>query len=1045
MSLAIEGLRQLRETAGLAFNGVTLRDVDIKTALVVPDTDEGIEIVVRLISDTSSTLNSHAWSVESLSEDKTWTVHCEGKISAGDSVDHGLELPPHPVDESALTQRVSGKRWYDAFSRVGFNYGKAFNHLQHARTDRAVHHATGDVTICTESNMMDGESRYLVHPSTIDACLQLIIISIHAGRHKEMPWGVVPSRIEEVVLLPADVQGTQQETGHAVAWTDGFEGRKFNTNVRLSGENQKMLMDVKNLTCITYEAALPASDESGTETASGPFSIVSWKPDIIRLRAGDFERLWPDAVEAGDRLAKCTALISHHSPPSNVLIASRGVSAQKVVDDVLKILPPSTSVTVGVPSEEHESLSYEESKSCVTTFVLPDEPTAWADAAKNGPFDFVLVEQALDPNELLPLLTEKGWLLGTSDITTNPPAGSGFILQLGQQYVLQTQSSTTGAYTNGVGPRTISVLSPTGLNDESAALVGDLSNSDSIIKQKAIAEFDPENDHCVVIDDRTGDVSASILADATAFAAVKTIITSSDTRVLWLTRGTRQGGTPTNVASGTAEGLLRVIRSEQAAAKIGLLDVDTEEGDSAVATAVATLAFAETKDSGNDTEYWLRNGALHSSRVHAYDSLNPEKGTGAVRDEKLAGSLHFRTKTPEGEFVFEREVTSESLLVDDQVEIQVLASQWPSSAPGSQLLVGGTITRVGSSLDQDLIGKHAVAFEYDGLRTTVRTAAFAISSDNDVVSHEQEVSLLASVVPLVNLCIGHAKLEKNETIIALPGPENSIKTLEWLAAAMGWNLLVTSGEAGAALATIRQHYEESASGSVAVLSHEFNSNLSQEAWRCIPPSCRFLLQNELPLNIAPASLPFTRSASFITGSVKSLRQSKRASSEVLARSLELIKAHPEILAAIAVNVVDVQDAREQPSAHPTNASVPTSTPNIVRFRPGQSQVKVMSKDRHLRLSSEHTYLLVGCLGGLGRSLTRFMMDRGARHFAFLSRSGADKPEAARLVKDIQAAGAESLVFRVDAADEEGVNKVVAELQASRPIQGVVHAAMVLKV
>ena len=70
-----------------------------------------------------------------------------------------------------------------------------------------------------------------------------------------------------------------------------------------------------------------------------------------------------------------------------------------------------------------------------------------------------------------------------------------------------------------------------------------------------------------------------------------------------------------------------------------------------------------------------------------------------------------------------------------------------------------------------------------------------------------------------------------------------------------------------------------------------------------------------------------------------------------------------------------------------------------------------------------TYLLVGCLGGLGRSLTKWMVERGAKHFAFISRSGADKPEAARIVAGIEKfKGTSAKVYRADASDEEAVQR-----------------------
>lgn len=92
------------------------------------------------------------------------------------------------------------------------------------------------------------------------------------GKHKEMPRGVVPTRVEEVSLFPAGQ--TTASTGHAVAWTDDHDERKFNTNVRLRGLESRLLLDIKNLTCITYDAAIPASSlERGT--GPKPFSIVS--------------------------------------------------------------------------------------------------------------------------------------------------------------------------------------------------------------------------------------------------------------------------------------------------------------------------------------------------------------------------------------------------------------------------------------------------------------------------------------------------------------------------------------------------------------------------------------------------------------------------------------------------------------------------------------------------------------------------------------------------------------------------------------------------
>ena len=99
----------------------------------------------------------------------------------------------------------------------------------------------------------------------------------------------------------------------------------------------------------------------------------------------------------------------------------------------------------------------------------------------------------------------------------------------------------------------------------------------------------------------------------------------------------------------------------------------------------------------------------------------------------------------------------------------------------------------------------------------------------------------------------------------------------------------------------------------------------------------------------------------------------------------------------------------------------------------------------MRFSPDAAYLLVGCLGGLGRSLTTWMIDQGCKHFAFLSRSGADKTEASHVVKTLKQAGANVQVIRGDASNINDVRDAVAQVTAGWPIKGVVHAAMVLKV
>ena len=91
------------------------------------------------------------------------------------------------------------------------------------------------------------------------------------------------------------------------------------------------------------------------------------------------------------------------------------------------------------------------------------------------------------------------------------------------------------------------------------------------------------------------------------------------------------------------------------------------------------------------------------------------------------------------------------------------------------------------------------------------------------------------------------------------------------------------------------------------------------------------------------------------------------------------------------------------------------------------------------LSRDKTYFLVGCLGGLGVSLSKWMVSRGARRLVFLGRSGTDRPAARRLVEDLQASGAEVSVFRGDVVNMADVQRAIDSIEGT--LGGVVQAAM----
>ncbi|KAF2718048.1 polyketide synthase [Polychaeton citri CBS 116435] len=73
-----------------------------------------------------------------------------------------------------------------------------------------------------------------------------------------------------------------------------------------------------------------------------------------------------------------------------------------------------------------------------------------------------------------------------------------------------------------------------------------------------------------------------------------------------------------------------------------------------------------------------------------------------------------------------------------------------------------------------------------------------------------------------------------------------------------------------------------------------------------------------------------------------------------------------------------------------------------------------------------------------------MLERGCKNFIYLPRSSTAKPEAAQLVAWLKGVGASVDVYSVDVTNSEAIAKAIAEVSRTRPIRGVIHAAMVLQ-
>jgi acyl transferase domain-containing protein len=155
--MAIEASAQISDP-NLKLKGFQLRDISIKSALIIPDTKDGVETRISLSPmDESSLENSKIWKrwrVSSYNPTGTnWIEHCTGYITTEyeatpGPVDGGIEAEAeaqawkNALKESYDRCKTPSKVPYDDLETIGLAFGRLFQNLAGVKANEE----TGEVT-----------------------------------------------------------------------------------------------------------------------------------------------------------------------------------------------------------------------------------------------------------------------------------------------------------------------------------------------------------------------------------------------------------------------------------------------------------------------------------------------------------------------------------------------------------------------------------------------------------------------------------------------------------------------------------------------------------------------------------------------------------------------------------------------------------------------------------------------------------------------------------------------------------------------------------
>jgi acyl transferase domain-containing protein len=183
------------------FFGFSVKNMVIGTALILEE-KKPIEIITSFrkwrITDN---MESNGWEFTISSCLGTgWTKHCSGSVEA---IVSSPDLPP--VADDAFSRKTEAAKWYQAMWRVGGRYGPSFQGLKDIQC--APNKQVAKAIVC-DKTPADSESKYLVHPTTIDVFFQTVAVAAYNGKGHAVESMNVPTFIKQMDVYdcPGDLQ-----------------------------------------------------------------------------------------------------------------------------------------------------------------------------------------------------------------------------------------------------------------------------------------------------------------------------------------------------------------------------------------------------------------------------------------------------------------------------------------------------------------------------------------------------------------------------------------------------------------------------------------------------------------------------------------------------------------------------------------------------------------------------------------------------------------------------------------------------------------------
>lgn len=594
-----------------------------------------------------------------------------------------------------------------------------------------------------------------------------------------------------------------------------------------------------------------------------------------------------------------------------------------------------------------------------------------------------------------------------------------------------------------------------------------------------ISSWDIKDTFCIVL----LELDNSLLSNITGseFDNVRKI-TQLARAVVWVTRGRDE-----RPELGLITGLGRAISSERADVDFIELALDKRSPDAAITQQIIQVYQKNHKAPVEciESEYMEKDSLLYINRIVEANYLDeriqrkfvpqPSQMQRFDQAQKRALTLTIRTPGMLSTFQFDDNKSLERPLGDDEVEVQVKATgvnfkdvmvalgQIPGNSLGIEC--SGIVTKLGIRVPESQLklGDRVCCFGIDAFSTKFRTYCNAVAKIPDDMAFTTAAALPVNFVTAYYALVHIARLQAGETILIHSGAGGTGQAAIQLAKVLKAEVYATVGnEKKRKFLTDQYHIPEdhvfvSRDGSFAqklmqltgdgvnVVLNSLNGEGLQKSLDCLAPFGRFVDITKTDV-LDFGSMPKSNfSKNIIYSSVDLFlvyQKSKLLMGDLLNSVIELAK-NGTIIAAQPLTIYRSSELEEafrflQVGKNVGKAVVEVHEDDIVPVMPSTRPTYYFS--------GSSSYVITGGLGGLGRSIAAWMVERGAKYLILLGRSGTRQQKALEFVRDLETKGIKIAAPPCDICDEEALQSTVTDCLRTMPsIKGCIQGSMVLRV